>query len=116
MSGAGTVITTFLVTLLRKRMEQKLTADEIARLHIHASEWYENNGLILEAFKHAAAANDIGAPTADGAQGDAFTPSWCADDNTELAEIPAHECTQFQTLLVVETGSDDAQQLPGYWG
>ena len=45
--------------LLRKRMEQKLTADGIARLHIHASEWYENNGLILEAFKHAAAANDI---------------------------------------------------------
>ncbi len=30
--------------LLRKRMEQKLTSDEIARLHIHASEWYENNG------------------------------------------------------------------------
>jgi len=45
--------------LLRKRMEQKLTADGIARLHIHASQWYENNSLILEAFKHAAAANDI---------------------------------------------------------
>jgi LuxR family maltose regulon positive regulatory protein len=45
--------------LLRKRMEQKLTADVITRLHIHASEWYENNGLILEAFAHAAAANDI---------------------------------------------------------
>jgi LuxR family maltose regulon positive regulatory protein len=45
--------------LLRRRMEQKLSADGIARLHIHASEWYENNGLILEAFNHAAAANDI---------------------------------------------------------
>jgi LuxR family maltose regulon positive regulatory protein len=45
--------------LLRKRMEQKLTADGIARLHIHASEWYENNRLILEAFNHAVAANDV---------------------------------------------------------
>ncbi len=45
--------------LLRKRMEQKLSADEIARLHIHASEWFENNGMILEAFTHAAAASDI---------------------------------------------------------
>ncbi len=45
--------------LLRKRMEQKFTANEIACLHLHASEWYENNGLILEAFKHTAAANDI---------------------------------------------------------
>ena len=45
--------------LLRKRLEQKLTSEGIAGLHIHASEWYEGNGLILEAFKHAAAANDI---------------------------------------------------------
>ena len=45
--------------LLRKRMQQKLSADEIARLHLHASEWYENNRMILEAFTHAAAANDV---------------------------------------------------------
>ena len=45
--------------LLRKRMEQNLTAEGIANLDIHASEWYENNGMILEAFNHAAAANDI---------------------------------------------------------
>ena len=45
--------------LLRKRMVQKLTPEGIAALHIHASEWLENNGLILEAFKHAVAANDV---------------------------------------------------------
>jgi LuxR family transcriptional regulator, maltose regulon positive regulatory protein len=45
--------------LLRKRMEHKFSAEEIANLHICASEWYENNGQILEAFKHAAAANDL---------------------------------------------------------
>ena len=45
--------------LLRKRLGQKLTSEGIAGLHIQASEWYEKNGLILDAFKHAAAANDI---------------------------------------------------------
>lgn len=45
--------------LLRKRLEQKLTYEGIVGLHIQASEWYEKNGLILDAFKHAAAANDI---------------------------------------------------------
>lgn len=45
--------------LLRKRLEQKLTSEGIAGLHLQASEWYEKNGLILDAFTHAAAANDI---------------------------------------------------------
>jgi LuxR family maltose regulon positive regulatory protein len=45
--------------LLRKRLGQNLTPEGIAELHIHASEWYENNDLMLEAFRHAAAANDI---------------------------------------------------------
>ena len=45
--------------LLRKRMQQKLSADGITRLHLHACEWHEKNGQILEAFTHAAAANDI---------------------------------------------------------
>ena len=31
----------------------------MAEYHIRASEWYENNDLMLEAFQHAAAANDI---------------------------------------------------------
>ncbi len=51
--------------LLRQRLEQKTTsstgsgllcADE---LHRRASIWFEANGLELEAFQHAAAANDI---------------------------------------------------------
>jgi LuxR family transcriptional regulator, maltose regulon positive regulatory protein len=45
--------------LLRKRLGQSLAAEGIAGLHIHASQWYENNDLMLEAFRHAAAANDI---------------------------------------------------------
>jgi LuxR family transcriptional regulator, maltose regulon positive regulatory protein len=45
--------------LLRKRLGLNLTPEGIAELHIHASEWYENNDLMLDAFHHAAAANDV---------------------------------------------------------
>jgi LuxR family maltose regulon positive regulatory protein len=45
--------------LLRKRLGQSLPPGGIAELHIQASEWYENNEQVLEAFRHAAAANDI---------------------------------------------------------
>ena len=51
--------------LLRQRLHQSTassTGDEgsgVAELHIRASQWYEDNGLELEAFHHAAAANDV---------------------------------------------------------
>jgi LuxR family maltose regulon positive regulatory protein len=45
--------------LLRKRLGQNLAPEGIAKLHLRASEWYEVNDLMLEAFHHAAAANDI---------------------------------------------------------
>lgn len=45
--------------LLRQRLGQGCKLDEIAELHIRASQWYENNGLMLEAFRHAVAANDV---------------------------------------------------------
>ena len=42
--------------LLRQRLQQ---SGSVAEYHIRASQWYEDNGLELEAFQHAAAANDI---------------------------------------------------------
>jgi LuxR family maltose regulon positive regulatory protein len=45
--------------LLRQRLGQSLTLGEIAQDHIRASEWHEINGLMFEAFRHAAAVNDI---------------------------------------------------------
>ncbi|MFD0677980.1 MULTISPECIES: LuxR C-terminal-related transcriptional regulator [unclassified Paenibacillus] len=51
--------------LLRKRLHQSVTSKirdierDVAELHIRASTWYEDNGLEIEAFHHAAAANDI---------------------------------------------------------
>ena len=32
---------------------------EAAEMHMRACKWYEENGLDIEAFEHAAAANDI---------------------------------------------------------
>src|SRR5262249_54007132 len=51
--------------LLRQRLHQSVassTGDEgrgVAELHRRASLWYEDNGLEIEAFHHAAAANDV---------------------------------------------------------
>lgn len=51
--------------LLRQRLRQSMAAatGDVAsgmnELHIRASQWYEDNGLEVEAFHHAAAANDI---------------------------------------------------------
>ena len=45
--------------LLRQRLGHSLAPEGIAELHIHASDWYETNDLMLDAFRHAVAANDI---------------------------------------------------------
>ena len=45
--------------LLRQRLSQRLQPAEIAAHHVRASQWYEDHGLEVEAFRHAAAANDI---------------------------------------------------------
>jgi LuxR family transcriptional regulator, maltose regulon positive regulatory protein len=45
--------------LLRQRLGQNLSPGEINQLHIRASEWYEQNGLMLEAFHHALTAGEF---------------------------------------------------------
>ncbi|MDQ3927677.1 MAG: LuxR C-terminal-related transcriptional regulator, partial [Chloroflexota bacterium] len=51
--------------LLRQRLHRRAASstgdgrDGVAELHIRASQWFEDNGLEMEAFYHAAAANDI---------------------------------------------------------
>ena len=42
--------------LLRQRLQQ---SDSQEKYHIRASQWYEDNGLEIEAFQHAVAANDV---------------------------------------------------------
>ena len=49
--------------LLRQRLHQSASSEDeeggVTEYHIRASVWYEDNGLEIEAFRHAAAANDI---------------------------------------------------------
>ncbi|MDP1545090.1 MAG: LuxR C-terminal-related transcriptional regulator [Anaerolineales bacterium] len=45
--------------LLRQRLNQKLGKEEVAGIHIRASEWFEQNGDIGEAFRHAITAEDF---------------------------------------------------------
>ncbi|MCB8983759.1 MAG: LuxR family transcriptional regulator [Ardenticatenaceae bacterium] len=45
--------------LLQQRLQQGTEEFDLSDLHIRASVWYEDNGLELDAFHHAAAANDI---------------------------------------------------------
>lgn len=45
--------------LLRQRLSQKHTKEEIASMHIRASEWFEQNGEVGEAFQHAMSAADV---------------------------------------------------------
>ena len=45
--------------LLRQRLHQTASENTIATLHNRASLWYEQNGLIAEAFHHAVAAKDF---------------------------------------------------------
>ncbi len=45
--------------LLRQRLHQRMATEGVAELHSRASLWYEEHGLELDAFHHAAAAHDI---------------------------------------------------------
>jgi len=45
--------------LLRQRLSQKYGKDEVAAMHIRASEWFEREGEIGEAFHHAVSAADF---------------------------------------------------------
>ena len=45
--------------LLRQSLQQSAEVSDFNALHIRASQWYEANGLELEAFHHATAANDV---------------------------------------------------------
>ena len=51
--------------LLRLRLQQSLSSSpalahaRVNELHLRASSWYEDQGLTMEAFHHAAAANDV---------------------------------------------------------
>ena len=57
MNDAGIRYHKLFADLLSHRLSQ--SDMDTAQLHMRASQWYEANGLELEAFEHAVLANDI---------------------------------------------------------
>jgi len=45
--------------LLRAQLHKKVGEDDVARLHLLASEWHERNGSVLESIQHASMAGDV---------------------------------------------------------
>jgi len=45
--------------LLRRHLQQSAAAEEISRLHLRASRWFECNGFIAEAVSHTLASSDM---------------------------------------------------------
>src|SRR5512136_1347959 len=45
--------------LLRTQLQKSLGSQDVARLHLRASEWYEQDGSILDAIHHASIASDL---------------------------------------------------------
>ena len=69
-------------------------------LHSRVSQWYEDNGLEIEAFHHAAAANDIerAEHLIEGKGFPAFP--WRGDCNIGLARMAADDSAECQALVV----------------
>ena len=95
--------------LLRQRLHQSAASStedagrDVAELHIRASQWYEDNGLEIEAFHHAAAANDVErAERLIEGKGMPLHFRGAVTAYTELAGVAADDGTGCQALVVGE--------------
>ena len=93
--------------LLRQRLQQSTASSTgdaeggVAELHMRASQWYEDHGLEIEAFHHAAAANDVErAERLIEGKGMPLQFRGAGDPGTELAGVAADDGTGCQTLVV----------------
>jgi LuxR family maltose regulon positive regulatory protein len=50
--------------LLQRQLKNELSADEVAKLHVRASEWFESRSLITESIRHSLDAGDVAGATA----------------------------------------------------
>ena len=75
--------------------------DGVAELHRRASQWYEDMSLVIEAFHHAVAANDVErAERLIEGKGMPLQFRGASDPSTELAGVAAHDDIGCQTFLV----------------
>jgi len=104
--------------LLRQRLMHKVSPEEIARVHIHASEWLEANGDIAEAFRHALAAADVDraarlAESAWQAMNESFQMGtwlgWVNQLPSSVIRVRPVLCTQIG-LAYMDTGNVNASE------
>jgi LuxR family maltose regulon positive regulatory protein len=95
--------------LLRNQLGQRLTTDEIAKLHIQASEWHEHNSLMIEAFRHAAGR------TFDRKSENALASARRGYDDTQLVAVPAEDRAGCPSSFVVGSSCDAAGHRRGHW-
>ena len=119
MNGDGTGTHHLFADLLRQRLHQSTASPtggeegSVVDLHTRASVWYEDNGLEIEAFHHATAANDVerAARLIEG-EGDAPVLSWRGGPYTEVAGVAADDGTGCQALVVGDVCLGDIDDRP----
>ena len=104
--------------LLHQQLMHKVSVEEIARIHIRASEWLEANGDIAEAFRHALAAADVEraarlAESAWQAMNESFQMStwlgWVSQLPLSVIRVRPVLCTQIG-LAHMDTGNVNASE------
>jgi ATP/maltotriose-dependent transcriptional regulator MalT len=81
--------------------------DRVSTLHRRASEWYERNGLEIEAFQHAAAANDLDrAERLIEGEGMPLQFRGAGAPVLQLARVPAQQNIGCQTFFVGDVRLD----------
>lgn len=104
--------------LLRQRLGQSLSSQEIVEYHLRASAWYEKNGDSSEAFQHAIAAKDFNraagiAETAWQGMNESFQNAawlgWVDKLPEELIRLRPVLCTQIAWCFM-NTGDMDASE------
>ncbi len=105
--------------LLRQRLRQSLTPEKISEGHFHASQWYEDNGYLAEAFHHALAAKDFARAAnvaerawhgMNGTFQSAAWLIWIKQLPEEVIRIRPVLCTQIGMALM-DAGEPEASEL-----
>ncbi len=105
--------------LLRQRARQTLDAQEIIQDHLHASKWYEKNGEMHTAFRHAIAAENFnraadlaekGWEAMDEALQSGAWLAWTAELPNDVFLVRPVLCTQIAWSLI-DTGQAASSEI-----
>ena len=107
--------------LLRQRLHQSVAAsagaesESVAEYHRRASQWYEDNGLEIEAFQHAVAAHDVDrAERLIEGEGVPLHFRGAGAPVLKLAGVAANDGARCQTLVVDDVCRNIDDDRPTY--